>query len=514
MDASYSTRCLDAPRPLTSTKSLIILEYGLMKTRLPRLFVSFTLLLVANLALAETGSPGAANEAESNSVPLVTALQRLQASLQIPTVSDTLAQEETQAAFRSHRELLERAYPKTFSTLKSHDVGPFSVLLEWAGSDAGLKGSVLMAHQDVVPVDSTNEWSHPPFSGVEAEGYVWGRGAQDNKSGVIGILEAVETLVDQGYQPRRTLWLVFGHDEETDGSNGAAHIAAYMQKNNVQVDTVLDEGLFVSNGLFPGLNQPLALIGVAEKGYLSVDLTFNGEGGHSSVPPANSAIARMGEFAHRLEQKKIPPVMTPPMRALIEILAPLMPQPQRFVMQNTGFFESMLLHQLSQSKTAAPLVSSTIAMTMAKSGVKDNVVPASATLTVNARILPGQTEDDVIKHLEMNTMGFDVEITPREATFSPLPSSISCFSCSHFKTIESVITDVFPTAVVGPGLVTGGTDSRHFRELTDNIYRFLPIIVGPEDVEGFHGKDEKISIENYNRMIEFYKALIQAWDKA
>ena len=134
--------------------------------------------------------------------------------------------------------------------------------------------------------------------------YIWGRGAQDNKSGVIAILEAVERLVKEGYQPTRTLWLVFGHDEETDGRNGAGKIAAYLEAKNIKLETVLDEGLFVSEGLFPGLLQPLALIGVAEKGYLTVDLHFKGEGGHSSVPPLNSSIARMGEFAHRLEQKK------------------------------------------------------------------------------------------------------------------------------------------------------------------------------------------------------------------
>ena len=478
-------------------------------------------LWVANLILL-SGTALAQSDASTDQLtvdreierPLVTALQRLQASLSIPTVSDTIETAETQAAFFAHRTLLLKAYPKTFATLKQHDVGPFSILLEWPGSEPNLKGTILMAHQDVVPVDASNTWEHPAFSATEADGYVWGRGALDNKSGVIGILEAVETLVNEGFSPKRTLWLVFGHDEETDGSQGASKIASYMKESGVQIETVLDEGLFVSNGLFPGLNQPLALVGVAEKGYLTVDLNFKGEGGHSSVPPLNSSIARMGEFAHRLEQKKIPPVMTPPMRALIETLAPLMPQPQKFVMQNTGFFESMLLHQLSQSKTAAPLVSSTIAMTMAQSGVKDNVVPESATLTVNARILPGQTEEDVLRHLEMNAMGFDVEISPREATFSTLPSAISCFSCSHFKTIESVINDVFPTAVVGPGLVTGGTDSRHFKDLTENIYRFLPIVVGPDDIEGFHGKNEKLSIENFNRMISFYQKLIQAWDKS
>ena len=123
------------------------------------------------------------------------------------------------------------------------------------------------------------------FSGVEADGFIWGRGSQDNKSGVIAILEAVERLVKEGFQPTRTLWLVFGHDEETDGRNGAGKIAAYLEAKNIKLETVLDEGLFVSEGLFPGLVQPLALIGVAEKGYLTVDLHFKGEGGHSSVPP-------------------------------------------------------------------------------------------------------------------------------------------------------------------------------------------------------------------------------------
>ena len=475
-------------------------------------YFTFPILLataIAQPAYAEGNTPVPATESPA----LLTSLQRLQASLAIPTISDTLNEVATQEAFAQHRALLTTAYPQTFQTLKAHDVGPYSILLEWPGQNQELKGSLLMAHQDVVPVDDSDTWQHPPFSGVEADGYIWGRGAQDNKSGVIAILEAVERLVKQGYQPTRTLWLVFGHDEETDGRNGAGKIAAYLEAKNVKLETVLDEGLFVSEGLFPGLLQPLALIGVAEKGYLTVDLHFKGEGGHSSVPPRSSSIARMGEFAHRLEQKKIPPMMTAPMRALIQTLAPMMPQPQRFVMNNLDFFESMLLHQLSQSTTAAPLVSSTIAMTMANAGVKDNVIPEAATLTLNARILPGQSEKDIMTHLEMNTMGMDVEVVPREATFSTEPSPVSCFSCKQFKNIAAVVKDVFPAAVIGPGIVTGGTDSRHFRTLSDNVYRFLPIIVQPQDIEGFHGKDEKLSIENYNRMIDFYERLIRAWDK-
>mgnify|MGYP001290820126 CR=1 FL=1 len=474
--------------------------------------LSASFLVAFTISVVAAAEPTKTAETPPSQEPLFTSLQRLQASLKIKTVSATLDSAETQAAFAAHRALLERAYPKTFETLQNHEVGPYSVLLEWKGSDPSLKGSVLMGHQDIVPVEDAAEWQHPPYAAVESDGFIWGRGALDNKSGVIGILEAVEQLIKDGYAPKRTLWLAFGHDEETDGRNGAAKIVAYLKSINAAIDSVLDEGLFVTQGLFPGLAPPLALIGVAEKGYLTVDIHFEGEGGHSSVPPNTSSIVRLGEFAYRLEQQRIPPVLTPAMRELISILAPVMPQPQRFVMENLSFFETMLLHQLSKSPTAAPLVSSTIAMTMARAGVKDNVVPKKSTLTINARILPGQTPETVLKHLKMISVGFEVEIVPREATFSQEPSAMSCFSCPNFKTIETVIKETFPEAVVGPGLVTGGTDSRHFSDLTDRIYRFVPMVVGPDDVQGFHGLNEKVSIENFNKMIEFYSRLIRAWD--
>ena len=290
---------------------------------------------IAQPAYAEGNTPAPSEESPA----LLTSLQRLQASLAIPTISDRLNEAATQEAFAQHRTLLTTAYPQTFQTLKTHDVGPYSILLEWPGQNQDLKGSLLMAHQDVVPVDDSDTWQHPPFSGVEADGFIWGRGSQDNKSGVIAILEAVERLVKEGFQPTRTLWLVFGHDEETDGRNGAGKIAAYLEAKNIKLETVLDEGLFVSEGLFPGLVQPLAPHRCRRRATSQWTYTSKVR---AAIPasPRNSSIARMGEFAHRLEQKKIPPVMTAPMRALIQTLAPMMPQPQRFVMNNLNFFES------------------------------------------------------------------------------------------------------------------------------------------------------------------------------
>ena len=209
--------------------------------------------------------------------------------------------------FLALHEYLKETFPKVHSGLTKETINDYSLLYTWKGSDETLKPILLMAHLDVVPVEPASEadWQHPPFEGQIQDGYIWGRGALDDKAGVMGLLEAVETLLAEGFRPKRTIYLAFGHDEELGGPNGAAKIAELLLSRKVELDYVLDEGLIIANGILP-VSKPVALIGIAEKGFVSLELSVETEGGHSSMPPPNTAIGILSEAVNKLEEGQMP----------------------------------------------------------------------------------------------------------------------------------------------------------------------------------------------------------------
>ena len=219
---------------------------------------------------------------------------------------------------------IDRSFPRLRQSLNKETVGSYSLLYTWPGKDKRLKPLLLMAHMDVVPVESATEssWHQPPFSGRVADGFIWGRGAMDDNAAVLAILEAVEYLLASGFEPSRTLYLAFGHDEEIGGNDGAAKIAGLLQSRGVELEYVLDEGLNIFNGIIAGVSAPVALIGIAEKGYLSVQLTAESLGGHSSAPPAHTAITVMSRALQRLEVRPFPTRLSEPTREMFEVLGP------------------------------------------------------------------------------------------------------------------------------------------------------------------------------------------------
>ena len=418
-------------------------------------------------------------------------IQRLAGAIKLPTVSRSETADADFAAFDALHRHLENSFPRVYASLVPEVIGGHSLLFTWTGEEPAAKPLLLLGHMDVVPVEAGTEsaWSHGPFSGDVDGGFVWGRGTLDDKSGVMAILEAVEILLKQGFKPRQTVLLAFGHDEEIGGQAGAARIAAFLKSRGIRVKYVLDEGSAVTDGIVPGLNGPAALVGIAEKGFASVELAAVVTGGHSSMPPAQTAVGVVAAAIHALESHPMPAALDGPAALLFDWLGPEMPFLMRLPLANRWLFGALIVRQLEATPTTAAILRTTTAATIFEGGVKDNVLPARARAVVNFRIKPGNSVGAVLDHVKKVIGDRRVRIELLASSTARDPSPVSRTGSEGFETIARTIRQVLPRAVVAPSLVLAATDTRHYEDLADDVYRFLPYIVGPEDTP--HPRDRR-----------------------
>ena len=432
---------------------------------------------------------------------------RLAGALRFATVSHREPSRGDPAAFEGLHRYLEATFPEVHRRLGREVVAGYSLLYTWDGSDRGLPPVLLLAHQDVVPVEGPQRWSHPPFAGAIAGGAIWGRGTLDDKSSLVAILEAVESLLKGGFRPRRTVVLAFGHDEEIGGWGGAARVAALLAQRRARFAWVLDEGGVIAERLVPGVAAPVALVGIAEKGYLSVELAAESPGGHSSMPPASTAVGRIAAAVARLEQRPMPGRLDGVARATFEYLGPEMPFARRLVFANLWLFAPLVEHQLAARPATNAALRTTMAATIVEGGVAENVLPPRARAVVNCRLRPGDTVASVLEHIRRVVADRSVRVRPLPGGNDPPP--VSRLDGPGFEILRRTIREVFPTAVVAPSLTVGATDSHHYLRLADDVYRFLPVVAGPEDIERIHGRDERIRIRDYEGCLRFYRRLIR-----
>lgn len=403
----------------------------------------------------------------------------------------------------------EKIFPNIHRKLTKEIIGNYSILFTWKGSESNLKPIILMAHIDVVPVEPNTEknWKYPPFKGSIANGYIWGRGTMDDKASVLGILEAVEILLKKGFKPRRTIYLAFGSDEEIGGRDGAARIVKILQSRGVEPEYVLDEGLAIVKKVLPYFTKPVALIGIAEKGYLSVDLIVKSKGGHSSTPPEHTAIGMLSTAIHKLENQQMPAKIEGPVKQMFEYIGPELPFNMKIIFANLWLFSPLVIKNLSALPPANALIRTTTALTIFNAGIKDNVLPSEARAVVNFRIHPSNNIGSVIKHIRETINDSQVKIKHLHDVQNP--SAISSIDSLGFKIINKTIRQVFLETIVAPSLVIAATDSRHYQKLTKNIYRFVPLQVSKDDLNRIHGTNERIALQNYKQIIKFYIQLIR-----
>jgi len=367
-----------------------------------------------------------------------------------------------------------------------------------------------MAHMDVVPVENTSLWSQNPWNGDIADGFIWGRGTMDNKMCVMSILESVEYLLKKQHRPKRTICLAFGHDEETGGHNGTYYIAQKLLERNYYFEFILDEGTMILDGIVPGVSQPIAMVGTSEKGFIEYELIIWKEGGHSSMPPVHTAIGILSDAVTKLEENPMPYKITGSFKDFFKFVSPELDIFYRIILSNLWLFDKILPYALARKKTLRAAIQTTTAVTMISGGTKSNVLPNMAKATVNHRILPGETVQDVIEHTKTVINNPLIEINVLDKLEA---SPYTRDDTQAFYTLQYTIHQMFPDVLVSPGLMIGNTDTRHYWKLTDSIFRFSPFRASPTDLERLHGIDERISVDNYVDSVNFYYQLLQNADK-
>ena len=452
-----------------------------------------------------TEEPAAALALDESAV-----LKRLTEVIRHKTISYQDPERWDDRPFLELHEYLRQQFPTVHSAAELETIGQYSLLYRIPGKDTSLKPILLMAHMDVVPIEDNTrgQWLQPPFSGTVIDGELFGRGTIDDKASMVAILEAAEWLLSSTFTPDRDIYLFFGHDEELGGNRGAIPAVRKLEADGIFFDFVLDEGMGIAEGL-GNLEVPAAIIGIAEKGTVTLELTATAAGGHSSQPTSDSAVEALARALVALQDNPIPARLAGATELMFDTLTREMGWSKRLLFANRWLTEPVLVRALSSSEAIQPMLQTTASLTMFNAGIKANVLPTKATAIVNFRLLPGDSIESVTAHLRQVIDNPAISIEAQGAIVSQ-PSSISDVTSTSYQLLQTTIRQVFPEALVAPGLVMGGTDSRHFATISDNVYRFVPYRVGRHNIASIHGVNERIATADYFGMIQFYVQLMRS----
>ncbi len=484
----------------------------------PLLILASVIVALAGVAIVRTLRVPPPPEAASVSTPIsidgAGAAEHLAGAVRFATVSFASGAPIDTAAFLALHEYFRETYPLLHSTLERETVANLSLLYTWTGRNPSLQPLVLMGHMDVVPVPeaSADRWTHDPFGGEIADGFVWGRGALDDKMTVIALLEAVEALIRDGFQPERTVYLTFGHDEEVGGMYGAKPMVDLLASRGVTPAFVLDEGGMITESI-AGLQMPAAIIGVAEKGYISLELVAEAAGGHSSMPPGESAVGVLSKAIAKVEANPFPMHLDGPSRGMLEAMAPYMSFGRRLALANFWLTGPFVQREMAKDPLGAALLRTTTAPTLLQAGVKDNVLPPRASGVVNFRIRPGETTETVTDRVRSVIDDARVTVSVYQG-MAMEPTTVSDAEGPEFGMLaETVRQAVGPADLpVIPYLVMGGTDAKYWAPLSDKVYRFMAVTLRGDDLTRFHGVDERVGIEDFAGGVQFFAQLIRNSD--
>ena len=447
-------------------------------------------------------------EFESENVNLERYIDTLCEAIRCRTVSNTDESLVEWDEFKKMHRLFKKKYPLLHKTLELRKVGKAGLIYIWRGSDVALKPIALIGHQDVVPVpeEMLGDWTHPPFEGVQADGYIWGRGSVDMKNHLVGVLESVETLLEEGFTPRRTVILSFGYNEELCDTEAASApmLSKALEDDGISLESVLDEGGAILDMNIPHvINQRIAGVGIAEKGYCDFEISVDSKGGHSSTPPKHSAVGELSKAILDLENHQFPAKVTQEMKMIVDTFARNTKLPIKLIGCN---LRSILPAILSSIPPVASVMRTTTAVTMTHGSPQANVMPQKATATVNFRVMPGNSIADVEKHIRKVIRNKDVNI---KLLGGNEPSVVSPTDTRTMKAISQICCGLYDMSIPAPFVVMGATDARHYQNLTNQIYRFSPFVMPPEILMLAHGTDERISVDCLENGIVFFKRYIK-----
>lgn len=434
-------------------------------------------------------------------------LRHMSEALQFKTVSYQ-SQDLPVKEFEGFISWVVESYPEVQETMNLTRIGTYTLLYEWPGTDPSLKPVLMTGHYDVVPVipGTEDQWTHPPYDGVVSDGYVWGRGSLDDKGAVITMLEAATQLIQDNYQPERTIYFSFGHDEEIGGPQGAGGVVEYAKANDIEFLWSLDEGSFLFKDIIPGVDQLMGSINVAEKGSATLDIVAKAAGGHSSMPPLDNAVGVLASAIQKLEAEPVPGGLDGLSADMFNAMSPYMPFMMKMMFSNQWLFKGLIEQQLFQVTFMNASLRTTTAPTMLQASNKVNVLPIEAVATVNFRLHPRDTVESVVKHVEQVVDDKRVEVRVRGGRPA---SEVSDAEAIGFEIVELSVREVRPDAFMTPGLMIAGSDSRHYTKVAENAYRFNPMIVTSKDLPKIHGTDENITVDNLILATQIYTRIIK-----
>ncbi len=483
-----------------------------MKKILWLLGIAFIVVVAVVLVRAWLHVPGADTTVAQVTVDADEALiaQHLAEAVRFRTVSHQTVEEFEPQEFLGFIGWVERTYPEVTQSMERVLLGDYTMLYRWPGSDATLQPILLTAHYDVVPVLPGTEdlWTHQPYAGDIADGIVWGRGALDDKSAVIAQLEAATLLLKSGFQPARTVYFSFGHDEEVGGTRGAASVTAYLAEQNVRLAWSLDEGSFVLDGFLPGVEHLTAAVNVAEKGSVSLQVVAKAAGGHSSMPPPRTAVGTLATAITELEAHPMPGGLTGLSEQMFDTISRSMPFGYKILFANRWLFGGVIERQLTATAFGNAMLRTTTAPTMLSASVKTNVLPIEAIATVNFRIHPRDSTESVAAHVRsvVDSDSVEVRVDPEGGSGA---SEVADWNSPGFGVIAQSVREIYGNVIVTPGLMIAASDSRHYGQVSDNAFRFNPMIVTQEDTTGFHGTNEKMGVHTLAQGTRTYVQIIR-----
>lgn len=411
---------------------------------------------------------------------------------------------EDEAEFQKLIALLPELYPNVSETCPLMKLPDRGLLYRWQGREAG-PAAVLMAHYDVVPADEEN-WERPAFEAVIEDGVMWGRGTLDTKVTFNGILSAAENLIKQGFKPEHDIYFAFSGGEEVNGP-GAENIVEYFRENKIELSLVLDEGGAVVRDVFPGVKESCALIGIAEKGLMNLELSVSGGGGHASAPAPHTPVGKLSLACAKVESKPFKVHFSKPALEMFDVLGRRSGFAYRMIFANLWCFGWVL--DLVCKKSGGELnalLRTTVAFTQMSGSQAPNVIPPRASMVANLRLNPEDTVDGAIEYIR-NTIGDgEIKLTNLD---SMEPSPISRTDCPGWEKVSAAVSGTWPGSLVAPYLMVQCSDSRHYGSISDKVYRFSAMALTTEERRCIHGNNERISLEAIGKAVEFFMRVIK-----
>lgn len=442
------------------------------------------------------------------------ALAHLSQAISIPTISNLDESLTDWSQFEKFHAFLEESYPLVHKHLTKEVVEKASLLYRWKGKDSSLKPFAMLGHIDVVPVpeETKNEWKYPPFSGECDEEYIYGRGANDMKNCVVALMEAVENLLEEGFVPERDVYICFGHNEEVlcgEGS-GAGAIANLLKSRGVRLEFVYDEGGAIMDDNLFGLKNPAAMVGLAEKGYADLKLSISNNGGHAAEPSDRTALGDLARLISTIERNQMPCRLIRTVVGTLKELGKNSEGVLSVALKALGITKPFVMKILKTYRMTHAMMHTTIVPTICRAGTAVNVLPQKVEAMFNIRLLPGDTIEDVEKHIKRlaKRVGVLDELTLQFVNTSPAPEETSADS-ETYKIIEKTMKEIDPDIVTIPYLVTGATDSREYKEVADEIYRIYPFKITGDELDSMHGINERLRKSSFIFGIEYFIRFIR-----